>query len=219
MRHSSPTRRLDKFKTYSEIFTSVATVIGALVAAGWALNEYSEKKVDARVQTTLEYRREYDKGAVLAARQKVGDIWIANEDEEIRILNEKPAERARTDFYGFMSSVIRDNKLQQPISIILEFFEVLKVCLERRLCDDETLLGLFGDEAVSYSHQLIPFIDSARGRWQDKTFAQGLDHIASLAEARRKVSEDKPGGWWHSLTSRARSLWTSWFSALAPVAP
>ncbi len=76
-------------KTCMEVIVSVVTVVGAVAAAGWALNEYYQAQRGDRVTRTLAYQQEFNEDVLFAARKNIGEVWLRNEAIELRILNEK----------------------------------------------------------------------------------------------------------------------------------
>lgn len=172
--------RLDKIKIYSEIITSIVTVVGAIVAAWWALHEYADKQEQERVQTTLNYRKEFDSEPIISDRRKILDVWLPRENEETDILKSKSI----AEFNDFVIKIIESSKLAQPIETVTGFFEVIYICVKRNLCDRETALDLFGSEAEAYYHQHIPYFNMLRERRNDNKIAEGLRQLSILSMKR-----------------------------------
>ena len=171
--------RLETIKAVMEVLVSTFTIVGAIVAGGWALSEYYDRKQGDRVTRSLAYQEVYNGTAVFDARQRITNAWLANEEEFLSVLKEKSVDEISIYVLG----VIDKNDLQTDIEVVTGFFDQLDVCIRRELCDQVTALELFGRVAEAFNNQHFPYLQLVRERRKDNTFARGLDRIA-LAQSR-----------------------------------
>jgi hypothetical protein len=180
------TRSLEVTKVRWELISSIVTVLGAIAAGIWAINEYLDKQTQARVQAALEYRKQYNAAPVGEARERISAVWLNAETEEESILQKG----AQGEFADFVLRTIQAKKIAGDIGTVIEFYDVLAVCLRRNLCDDQTTLDLFGRDAEAYRNQHYSYLEAVRAQRMDTSFAEGLYYIASC-EKQRRAAEHK----------------------------
>ena len=184
---------LEQLKLLLEIATSIGTLIGAVVAAWWGLDQYLDNQHQQRVQQSLQYQQRYDADTMLTARLVIDTAWFNDAIQVTTLLNQR-------DWVGLSTLVnqMPDNipDMRKSISLLVVFYDELYVCVTDRICDEATALDLLGKDASSYYSQEYYFVQAERKRLGDNCFAKGLEQIGRTWNHRLDNAHgDREGRW------------------------
>ena len=132
-------------------------VIGALVGGYFGLGTYAldvEKKADARVVQTFDLYELFSSEAYVESRNRVLDSIYRGEDAS-------------------------DN----DIYLFVDFFDVVQICVERDLCEEQLVEELFRPYAAgSYDglSEFINFVRRSEGQFElSREFGAGMEWLAN----------------------------------------
>lgn len=177
--------KLEVWKTCVEIVSSTVTVVGAVIAALWALHEYNGDAARGRIQATLDFRKQYDSDPVFLARKVVDSGWLSVDAESEAI-------RSSNDWAGYANLVAQlaaQPDFRLSLTTIIGFYDELFVCVRDQICDLRTTLDLFGKDALTYRNADYPFLQTERARRNYPAFACGVDEMGKLYAARARAKD------------------------------
>jgi hypothetical protein len=102
------------------------------------------------------------------AYTRVSSVWFANETK----LAEVAADEA--NWRRFTLQVISENSLDNHLLTTIDFFRELKVCVDKKICDEEVARAFLQVEARSFYHTNFPYISEKRRVRRDDSFARDL---------------------------------------------
>lgn len=182
---------LEKLKTLFDIATSAATLIGAVVAAIWALNQWNVKLHEDRVNQSLQYLQRFDSEKMQEAKDVVDAKWLAARPA-VMSMNDK-SDWSGLD--GLVGQMLTDPQYSNGMSRIISFYEELYVCIRNDLCDEMTALDLMGKDASGYwSQSYSQLRDERRARFEP-CFGIGIEQTAQLWKTKAKSPESARGDW------------------------
>ncbi|NBY23205.1 MAG: hypothetical protein EBQ73_10370 [Gammaproteobacteria bacterium] len=76
-----------------------------------------------------------------------------------------------------MKRIVEEQKLEIPMTVILEFFDELNICTEANLCDEKTAVRFFGKYAWDFSGLMKPYIVQLRSEYHDPMIGMGILRI------------------------------------------
>ena len=151
---------LERAKLVTDIATPwIGTV--ALIGAGiFSMFQYLENEKGNRVKETLTFLDRYNKTPFLDARRNISIMWEKNAEKRDVLLKAKPF--PESEFDALVIKIIGDEKLQLDMSLTIEFFESLEVCVKKNICDADTAIQFFQPEAIAFYRLYLAHIESLR---------------------------------------------------------
>ena len=167
---------LNRFKTLSDI-VSVWFGLFALVAGGiFAVVQYLDKEKGDRVKTSMELLARFNDRHVVDANTKLIAAWSRHEDALIAAATK--AGVTPQEFGDFIVQTMRDEHLFPAFYTMVDFYELVQICISEKLCDKATSEALFLHDANRFYTLHFPAIEHVRRNRQDETFARRLESIA-----------------------------------------
>jgi hypothetical protein len=163
---------LDKAKAFTDIATAWIGVAALVLGGSFAIIQYFDKKDDDRVKETLEFLDRYNKKPFWDARESLANAWEKHADEEKVHL----AKSTAAEYNKFLLDVIRGERLEGSIQIVIDFYAALDACVKKGICDEQSATGFFKDEAQAHYQHSYPYIESQR-KDSDQSFGGGLQRF------------------------------------------
>jgi hypothetical protein len=160
-------------KNLFDIAKSAVGIIAVVGGAIWGVIEYHNKVVADRVKETLAMVERFHKAPFNDAYARINSVWSANEGKAAEIATDPKKVDA------FVISVINENKLDDPLITMFDFFREVQVCVDRKICDREVANAFFLSEARAIYHTNYAFIAANLTLWNDTSFAAHLQDFAS----------------------------------------
>lgn len=173
---------LNRFKTVSDI-VSVWFGLFALVAGGiFAVVQYLDKEKSERVKNSMELLARFNDKHVVDANTKLVAAWSRHEDALIAVATKVGG--TPQEFDDFIVRTMRDEQLFPAFYTMVDFYELVQICISERLCDKATSEALFLHDANRFYTLHFPAIEYVRKNRQDETFAGRLASIAQRKSAK-----------------------------------
>ena len=170
------TMPLERIKIVTEIVTAWVGLI-ALVAGGiFAIVQYLDKEQGDRVKASLDLLIRYNDKHVVEARLRLTDVW-AREEDALETLVRKPAV-AISEINSFVITTIKVDGLHTSIDTMVDFYDLVEVCIEKKLCDRTAARALFARSAKSFFMLHYPFLAQLRTNRNDQSYAMPLQELA-----------------------------------------
>lgn len=135
-----------------------------VLASIGAVYQYFDVKQENRVKQTMEQLKSFNSSKLQAAQFKLSATWEAYQ-KSFEALNRQTVaseqDKARIQA-KIVLPVIRHNKLQQDIDLLVDFFENLQICVQHRICDKQVSLDFFGGYADYFYRLHRPWIEKQR---------------------------------------------------------
>ena len=167
---------LERVKLVSDIVTAWVGLLALLAGGTFAIVQYLDKEQGDRIKASLDLLVRYNDKHVVEARLRLSDVW-SREEEAIAILVRKPGV-AIAEINSFVVTVIKTDQLHTSIDTIVDFYDLVEVCIEKNLCDRTAARALFARGAKSFFMLHYPFIDQLRISRNDQSFAMPLQELA-----------------------------------------
>jgi hypothetical protein len=148
------------FMDWVELLIKLIVVIGAL----GAVYQYFDLKQENRVKETMAQLQAFNSGDLQAARLKLTAIW-ENYQPQFEAINRQTvaSEQDKSLIQAkIVLPVIKQNKLQREIGLLVDFFDNLQVCVQHYICDREVAQGFFGGYAGNFHRLYRPWIEEQR---------------------------------------------------------
>jgi len=163
-------------KNLFDIAKSIIGIIAVIAGAVWGAIEYHNKVVADRVKETLAMVERFHKAPFNDAYARINSVWSANEGKAAEVANDAAKLNA------FILSVIGENKLDDPLITMFDFFREVQVCVDRKICDRDVANAFFLGEARAIYSTNYPFIETKRALRKDPSFAA---HLQAFVGAKR----------------------------------
>lgn len=155
-------------KEYAEVIK-----IGfSLIAGAYVFYEYNSKQHDERIKRALDFQARWADGDVQTSRTKLDLAMFAQGKDA-------------TSSYDKIAVIVKDNKLQEQVLVVADYFGQLTTCLEKGLCDQETTCALFSNEVRGFS-------STYRRIFKDWEEVWGRNVMAHPAATFKAQCEQKP---------------------------
>lgn len=168
---------LERTKILTEIVTAWISMLALITAGIFAGYQYLENEKGARVKETLSFVSRFNTTPVLDARRKIASTWEGAMPQLKIILSKKSP--VDGEYSQFTNKTIQDAKIAQDISIVIEYFEALEVCIRAKICDGDTAVKFLQPEALRFFRLHLDHVSSVRVDLNDARFAQELEAFAT----------------------------------------
>lgn len=172
-----PRKSLEFYKTGSEIIAIWVGLLAALFGGAWALVELDEKRDSERMQLTMSFQKLYGEGDVRDARRRIVKAW-AEEGER----QDEANRFAEDEYERYILAVIAGSKLEEDISILLDYFDNVAVCVSKKLCDRDVVRSMLQRDARRLHNRHFPYLKKIRADLEDRSIGNGLFEIAFMKE-------------------------------------
>jgi hypothetical protein len=161
--HADLIERLARFAQNVTIILGVFAGVLSFIAS----------KHDQRVASVLDLRREYT-GDIRGNFLQMMDSWntFPEGTDFLKLKQDQQAE--------IVIKFFKDARNRQPLNQIVDFFDTLFACLDRRACDRNTALYLFHDVAKQSFETGGYQIMAKRQNDADPGYAHGLENIYAM---------------------------------------
>ena len=166
--------KLETVKTISDIVSVWVGLVALLGAGIFALLQYVEKQSEDRVKVSIDFLHRYGDSEVGAARTRLREVWRKHRIDFEAILNKQIV--SNEEYSDFIMAVVERESLQEPISYLIDYFDSLNVCVEKKICDSETTRALLKRDADSFFNLHYPVIVLERS--SNPNFASSLQAFA-----------------------------------------
>ncbi|NOH61143.1 hypothetical protein [Vibrio sp. RE88] len=153
-------------KHISDMLTSWLTILAIGIGGFWAILQYVENQKKNRVQETLKYVHIYNSGEMHKAQRTIARFWDVNStgyqvaEEEADL---EKSDRAIAQF--IVTKLLKESHKPTEMSIwlVVDFYESLMVCVSQKLCDQDTALAFFGEQAIYDYNSFHHYFEFVRG--------------------------------------------------------
>ncbi|WP_422012696.1 hypothetical protein [Roseateles sp.] len=166
---------LEKLKAITDIATAWIGVVAITAGGGFAVYQYLEKQKEDRVKETLLFLDRYNKTPTLEARLALDVGWEPYLDAQIKLL--KAPDFSVAAYRGFMLAAIKEAKLAGSIDVMLDFYEALQICVEKKLCDGDVAVSFFVVDACATYSQNFSKIELERQRRNEPAYGLKLQQF------------------------------------------
>jgi hypothetical protein len=163
-------------KLHSDIISTWLSIIGIILGGGYGLYQYMEKEKGDRIATTLAFLERYNKSPVADARERLENVWLDYDDEQLKILANKNT--ASTEHPKFVLGVIGSKQLGRDITTMESFYSSLEVCIENNICEESVAASFFANDAKSFFDQHYAFIDKTRKEHHNPDYGTLVSKLA-----------------------------------------
>jgi hypothetical protein len=166
------------WKVRTEVLVPWITAMGLLVGAGYTMFQYAAHKKDQRIQQALSYASEWRAVPLRDTHRRLDDAWQRNAPRILGTLDAEaePDPIARHDKYSMaVAQMIEGERLQGDLLEVISFYEDAAVCVEKLLCDDDTIRAFFGEAGRALFRQHYSYICSLRAAYSNATLAGRLE--------------------------------------------
>lgn len=174
---------LERNKSGLELLAVWMESIGVLVAAIFAIQQYTDNSAAEQVNKTLSYIDRFHADDVGDAREKFEKVFDERKDEIFKVSSGSDAD---TQFPQYLDRVVAEQELEIPLHKILEFFDELNICAEAKLCDEKTAIRFFGKYAWDFSGLMKPYIFHLREEYHDPMIGIGIVRIGHSFKTMQK---------------------------------
>jgi hypothetical protein len=148
------------FMDWVELLIKLIVVVGAL----GAVYQYFDIKQENRVKETMDQLKAFNSGDLQAAQLKLTATW-ENYQPQFELINRQTVadEQDKSLIQAkIVLPVIKQNKLQREIGLLVDFFDNLQVCVQHHICDREVAQGFFGGYTGNFYRLYRPWIEEQR---------------------------------------------------------
>ena len=179
-------------KSLSDIIIAWLGVVALIVGGLFAGYQYLDKVAAVRVKEALSYVEQFNKPPIYNMRFKIEKIWLEHSKKLNEVLQPSATNK---QYHDFVLQLIKTQKIETEIMLLIQFFETLETCSTKRICDTKVVHSFFGGYARSFYHLHYPFIVQWRQDWNDPSFAKGIETFAKpsrqCAKGIHKRSKDE----------------------------
>ena len=162
--------KLDRAKAVTEILTAWIGVCALVVGGGFAAYQYLDKVRADRIKETLSFVERYHKEPIFDARRGIETVW-----ERRGVENSAKVLLGSDEFNAYVLDVIEAEALGSDISLLVDFFEALEVCVQMEICDRRTAIRFLQPDARAFFNQHYAKIDFERRRRNSPSYALGVE--------------------------------------------
>ncbi len=161
----------------SPIVVMAAKAVGFIsVVSGivFATLQYVESKQEKRIEQSLALFRQFNTTPYTDYRKKINvviidhtqDIFDAASDEE--------------KLAATMQMVVRNNKIETDIGLVMDFFDGVVYCAAKNICDPQISYDLFYARGRELYVTFYQYIKAQRGSFAGNDFGAGLETLVKL---------------------------------------
>lgn len=162
---------LDRIKILTDIATAWLGVIALISGGIFAIYQYMQTEKASKVKETLGFLKDFNEAPIFDARKNISMARERNDELLDAALNKKPFNEQ--DYDNFILSYEKREGLLKDIYIVFDFFDMLQVCADKKICDVETVKLFFKDESCALFHQHYARVMVERKKRNDE-FAKGI---------------------------------------------
>jgi hypothetical protein len=175
---------LERTKTLSDIIATWAGLFALIGGGLFGLFQYLEKKEDDRVASASRLLERFHTDRLQKSYLLISGTWQRNN----AVVNEAAVSKDPSDLPTLILTIIDSEGMFPDIQALLDFYEVVAVCIDQRICDEATAMTYFHKEALAFFRTHTPFIDRERAQRADATYACRLEQFALARKAPCKIA-------------------------------
>jgi hypothetical protein len=163
-------RVLANLHAFPTWIAAIFAVVGGIIA----IVQYRENSTGSRAKEALEYVNHFFNPPISTAYAKINLFGKEHEKELTQKLSEKSEDAYRT----YIINTFRDDEdLNDAALVLVGFFQNLRACTCRSLCDWLLIREFFSPAAYAVNGFIRPVVDNQRER--ERTFGDGLILLAA----------------------------------------
>jgi hypothetical protein len=167
-RHTKLTARLSKIVLeIGKMAGAVAAVLGIVYGA----IEYEERKHQGRVDQSLRLFDKFNSTPFTTYRETINKVVTEN------VVELRAAARDVEELSRFVLAMVRNNRVEPHLWLVMDFFDGVAVCIKNNLCDANTAHQLLAPRAQELHETFYQYIQSQR-LGPSTRFALGLETLA-----------------------------------------
>lgn len=164
---------LPRIKTWFEILALLAAVIGGCLAFA----EYKSKLKSDKIKATLEFLQRYNSGHIATSRKKLLSAWLKHGS------NTHEAAVSDAAWDELLSKVLKGGCITTEIFDLIYFYEEVELCIDQAICDPESAIAYFANDAHIFFNGHFPEIDKARKNFINEELGNRLEDLISRLDA------------------------------------
>jgi len=162
---------LERVKTLTDIATAWLGVIALISGGLFAIYQYLQTEKASKVKETLSFLKQFNEAPIFDARKNISMARERNDELLEAALNKNPF--SEQDYDNVILNYEKREGLLKDIYIIFDFFDILQVCADKKICDVETTELFFKEESCALFHQHHARVMLERKKRNDE-FAKGV---------------------------------------------
>lgn len=150
----------------------VAGAVSFLIAAPYAMVQYINARDASRVEQTISMFKLYNSTPYSTYREKITNSLAQNKDKIL------VASKNVDDFATLQFEMLKQDKVETELLLLLDFFDGVAVCVASELCDNDTAIRLFKPRATDVVVNFYQYISVQRATSARQDFGLGVEAIA-----------------------------------------
>jgi hypothetical protein len=154
----------------AKAITGVSVISGVV----FATLQYVESKQEKRIEQSLALFRQFNTTPYTDYRKKI-NVVIIDHTQDIFEAASDEAKLAAT-----MQMVVRNNKIETDIGLVMDFFDGVVYCAAKNICDPQISYDLFYARGHELYVTFYQYIKAQRGSFAGNDFGAGLETLVKL---------------------------------------
>lgn len=163
---------LAKAKTISDMLAAWVSILAAVFAGWWALTEYRGEIHKSQVERVLAYLHDFDSPENSASRTKLFQALQDQQHEIDAVLtnDKQPIEEINRLYSQLIVQTVDSGDRFADFLSVAQLLEEISLCVNKSLCDGETVQLFFLREGRGFVRTWMPYICKLRRDWNMPEF-------------------------------------------------
>lgn len=165
---------IERTKTISDIVATWAGLLALIGGGLFGLVQYLDKKSDDRVNSSMRLVERFHADHLQSSYLLLSATWQRNN----QVVREAAFSTNGSDLPKLILTIIDSEGLARDIQTLIDFYEVLDVCVQQTICDSTIAENFFHKDALALFRNHSPYIYRERMLRNDATYACRLEQFA-----------------------------------------
>jgi hypothetical protein len=130
----------------------------------------------------MTYLARFNSAEVLSSRTKLHKTWLTHETVITKALQSDRKSKTSVEYDAVIRNMVERSDLGTQVNLMIDFFDEIVVCVNKKLCDSATAEAFFATPAAIFFRQFRPYICALRATWNDRSVAALLEQTFNKTE-------------------------------------